>query len=118
MQKIIGCRPEKQANGKWAFSPIYAPEEKQNPKPEQVPRMNADEREKSAKNNAVELDPLRLRSVYPDGVPGNPTVQEILREPKKWAEVWETLEYIFTGVKRYSDAHDRAIADLVENMTK
>ena len=86
----------------------YSPIEKVEPdKPEEL-RTNGERRD-----NNVYLDPVRLRYAFPNGVP-DVRLPEIFGDPEKHAEIWETLEYIFTGKKEYRDEHERNMDALIK----
>lgn len=68
-----------------------------------------------SKNNAVALDPVRLRYAFPNGVP-NVTLRDLLWEPEKHAAEWESIQYIFTGSRTYRNEHEKRIADLLNKI--
>lgn len=77
---------------------------------DQKPKTNA------ARHNSVELDPVRLRMAFPGGVP-DVRLPEIFADPEKYAEIWETLRYIFGGTKTYKNENERRIDELVNRMS-
>lgn len=95
-------------NGKLVYKPIRRAEE---PETKQTAL-----RTNHTANNSVKLDPMRLRFTYPDGVPGNPTVNDILRDPERWADVWQALDYILTGTVVYRDERERKIDELIDRI--
>ena len=83
--------------------------------PKSEPRMNTAE-ETGPRNNAVALDPMRLRSAYLDGAP-NTTLRDLFAHPEDHVREWETLRYVFTGVRVYHNETEKAISELVSRMS-
>ena len=69
------------------------------------------------RKNAVKLDPVRLRFAFPNGVP-DVRLPEIFGDPEKYAEIWETLEYVFGGTHEYKNEVERNIDSLIDRMTR
>lgn len=84
---------------------------------EQAGRMNTEQEEpphtNEARKNAVKLDPVRLRFAFPGGVP-DVRLPEIFADPERFAEIWETLEFIFSGKREFRNEHERNMDAMIK----
>lgn len=46
------------------------------------------------------------------------TVVEILRDPGKYAQVWQEIKWILTGKKEFRDESEKKLDDLVNGIMK
>lgn len=119
VEETYGANGRKQWNNRRVWEPV--PQEKAAKWiKEQAGRINTEQAEphtNEARENAVKLDPVRLRFAFPNGVP-DVRLPEIFGDPKKYADIWQVLEYIFGGTMEFKTESERHISALIDRMTR